>query len=234
MAELLKTGAIFLHVPKCGGTWVRQTLREQHIWRARIGFKHSCARHVNDILRHHGWQYLRHWVMHPLVTPGALRRAFKFCFVRNPLLWYESWWRFAGHRREVWERGRWHPQRPIDACGDADFSTFIENVLRERPGYVTEMYSWYTDGADFVGKCEQLAEDLIAAMKEAGITVNEDGIRQAPRVNVSQPTIAPPAWRSDLLERVVEAESAGIERYGYWRQVEQFCASRRERNLQIA
>lgn len=220
MAELLRTGAVFIHVPKCGGNWVREALRELGLWRCRIGFKHSTPERIADVWQFHRAQFLRHLPTRPDVTPGKLRRAFKFCFVRNPIGWYESWWKFMAGDWHPWEVGRWHPQRPIDDCGDDDFDRFIENVLRVRPGYVSEMYGWYADGSDFVGRCESLAVDLGEALRRSGIAVDAARLERIAPTNVSPSRRGTPRWNPELLRRVVEAETGAIERFGYVADVE--------------
>lgn len=215
MAEFLKNGAVFIHVPKCGGNWVRAALRDRGLWRCRIGYKHSTPDHVADVWRHHRWQFLKNLPIRPDVTPSRLRRAFKFAFVRNPITWYESWWKFMAGDWHPWEVGRWHPQRPIDDCGDDDFARFVANVLSERPGYVSEMYGWYADGTDYVGRVERLAEDLQQALEQCGTRVDLDALRRVPTENVSEPRCGAPTWDPALLRRVVETEADAIERYGY-------------------
>ena len=215
MAELLKGDAVFIHVPKCGGTWVREALKAQGLHRDRIGTKHATPAHVNDVWRHHRRQFLKHWPLHPWVTPGRLRRAFKFAFVRHPLRWYESWWRFMAGRWQPWEVGRWHPQRPIDDCGDDDFDRFVAKVLERRPGYVSEMFGWYADGADYVGCTETLADDLVGALTRAGLSFDEKALRAFPPVNVSEGRRPRPTWDRSLRRRVLEAEAPALERFGY-------------------
>ena len=59
---------------------------------------------------------------------------------------------------------RWHPNAMLNGLGSSDFNTFVSNVNRKRPGFVTEMYGWYVrPGVHFVGRQENLAEDLIEA-----------------------------------------------------------------------
>jgi len=215
MAELLRNGAVFIHVPKCGGNWVREALRQSGLWRCRIGYKHSTPEQIDDVWRFHRWQFIRHLPTRPDVTPGRLRRSFKFAFVRNPITWYESWWKFMAGDWHPWEADRWHPQRPIDDCGDDDFNRFVENVLRERPGYVSEMYGWYARGLDFVGRAEHLADDLHRALGRCGLNVELGTLRRVPATNVSEPRCGAPVWDSAVLRRVIAAEAPAITRYGY-------------------
>lgn len=219
MAELLRNGAVFIHVPKCGGNWVRAALRDQRLWRCRIGFKHSTPAHIDDVWRFHRRQFLKHLPTRPDVTPRKLRRAYKFCFVRNPVTWYESWWKFMAGDWHPWEAGRWHPQRPIDDCGDDDFNRFVENVLRTRPGYVSEMYDWYARGVDFVGRTENLTDDLRRALAGCGLDVDVEALHRVPAENVSEPRRGLPRWDPYVLERLVASEREAIEVHGYEREV---------------
>ena len=41
MALLLKNGAVFLHIPKTGGNWVREVLGKLDLIESEIGHKHS-------------------------------------------------------------------------------------------------------------------------------------------------------------------------------------------------
>jgi hypothetical protein len=223
MAELLRSGAVFIHVPKCGGSWVRAVAKHLGFWRDRVGYKHSTPEHVNDVLRHHGWQFVKHWPRHPLVTPGALRRAYKFCFIRNPVGWYESYWKYMAGAWHRWEVGRWHPQRPLDGCGSDDFNVFVRKVLDKRPGYVSEMYGWYAEGSHFVGRCERMTEDLVQALLGAGERVDPSAIASVGRVNESEKRLGDPVWDPAVLERVVAAEADGIRRWGYEEAVAETC-----------
>lgn len=125
-----------------------------------------------------------------------------------------------------WESGRWHPQRPIDSCGNDDFNIFIANILREYPGYVTEMYGWYTEGVDFIGKNESLEDDLIKALEKAGLQIDADTVCRFPKVNQSNTFNHEPEWDPELLKKVIETESAGIDRFGYRDQVEKFASTK--------
>lgn len=226
MAELLRTGAVFIHVPKCGGNWVREALRDRRLWRCRIGYKHSTPQRIDDIWRFHRWQFIKHLPTRPDVTPAKLRRAFKFCFVRNPVTWYESWWKFMAGNWHPWEAGRWHPQRPIDECGDDDFNRFVENVLRARPGYVSEMYRSYVAGCDFVGRAERLADDLHLALHAAGTEIDRAALDHVPAANVSEPRCGLPVWEPDVLRRLVASEREAIEQFGYEDAVAEICRDR--------
>jgi hypothetical protein len=147
--------------------------------------------------------------------------------VRNPITWYESWWKFMAGKWRAWEEGRWHPQRPIDHLGDDDFNTFVENVLRERPGYVSEMYGWYTSGVSFVGRFECLREDLVRGLEAGGMRVDARVLDRVPPSNVSKARLGNPTWDPAVLERTIAAEAAAIARYAHREEVERIRAERK-------
>lgn len=116
MASLLKCGAVFLHVPKTGGSWVRDTLKacglladdqpdyHVHADMLRVMNKSFFQRDSQTMA------YLFGRRMEKIFRPMGLFRsrveepeldAFTFCFVRHPLRWYESVWR-AGSRSGVY------------------------------------------------------------------------------------------------------------------------------------
>lgn len=223
MAELLKNGDVFIHVPKSGGNWVRDLLRRQNLWRCRIGYKHSTPERINDVWRFHRWQFLKHLPTRPDVTPAKLRRAYKFCFVRNPVAWYESWWKFMAGDWHPWEVGRWHPQRPIDGCGSDDFNTFVENVLRDHPSYVSEMYAEYARGCDFVGRTETMADDLESVLGERGISFEPARFSTVARVNVSPKRLGLPQWKPEVFRRLVDSERSAIVTFGYEDEIQELC-----------
>lgn len=223
MAELLRTGDIFIHIPKCGGNWVRDALRAQKLWRCRIGYKHATPERINNVWKYHRWRFIKHIPSRPDVTPGKLRRAYKFCFLRNPVTWYESWWKFMAGDWHPWEVGRWHPQRPIDDCGSDDFNEFIENVLREQPGYISAMYESYVDGCDFVGRFESLHDDLGRVLRERGVSFDPASFGTVAPVNVSKKRLGLPEWKPEVLRRLVDSERSAIDKFGYGDDVAELC-----------
>ena len=225
MALLLKNGAVFLHIPKTGGTWVGSVLRELDLVRCPVSHFHADADRL----------FLPGFKRGKIARPDLLRqrkkylntrtKPFMFSFVRHPLSWYESWFKYMSmavkswraHGAEIDLKGRtWHPNAALNELGSSDFNTFVRNVVRARPGYVTEMFGWYTKGADFVGKQENLADDLYRALDTMGL-IEGDGaeIRGRSRVNASETPKIPIEWDPALRREVERLEYAGIVRYGY-------------------
>ena len=114
----------------------------------------------------------------------------------------------------------WNPPNQMDRmCRSNEFKTFVLNVLEHYPSFCTHVYEQYVgppdDPIEFVGKQENLVEDLITALRSAGEDFNESLIRAFPPQNVSDQTRFNATYTSELERRVREAESAAIERYGY-------------------
>jgi hypothetical protein len=85
-----------------------------------------------------------------------------FGFVRHPLTWYESYWR---HRMSH----GWKDCEIDNTCRADTFSQFLENVLQKMEfGFVGRMFEGmfgkdYSD-CQFIGRFEQLQDDLVAAL----------------------------------------------------------------------
>jgi hypothetical protein len=153
--------------------------------------------------------------------------SFRFCFVRHPVRWYESYWSYqwggaGGH-------GAWkswgdrndpiyqsHPTTVLNGTKDADFNGFVRKVIAKRPGFVTELYGLYTQaGIGFIGKQENLVEDLIRVLRVLNVKYDEDQIRNRPPTNVSPRPKSPIVWDDELRREVERLEYAALIRYGY-------------------
>ncbi len=240
MAVLLKCGAIFLHIPKTGGSWVTQTLRAQGLVRREFGHIHAdmvrAGHSVSGIaaLARHGGDWLKSQVPKQLKALRPLqatklgwerwrddRRPFTFCMVRHPLRWYESWWQYLCEKSgSDWsERSDfqiWHPCRALRDLGSPNFETFVGKVNRQHPGFVTELFGLYTqEGIGFVGKQERLTDDLVSVLHHLNVPFDEDRIRNAPHANTSRSNVGELVWSPSLLDLTQRLEFAGLVRYGY-------------------
>jgi hypothetical protein len=226
MALLLKNNAVFLHIPKTGGTWVKNILASLDLVKAPLGKEHSDFERSfwHDKL-HHDSKVARQLLRRAIRSPKAPVRiepgCFKFCFVREPLNWYESWWRFMQSRNwKSWGDDRdpykWHPNSMLNGLGSPDFNTFVFNVNKKRPGYVTEMYGWYVrPGISFVGKLECLPQDLIKAFALMKLDVDLKRISGVSEANESPASIPMPEWDPELRKQTLRLEYAGYVRFGY-------------------
>ncbi len=132
-------------------------------------------------------------------------------FVRHPVTWYES---FFVYKNEV---DHWLTGHPLEPCKSDRFDHFIEKVLKLCPGHLSTMYEFYLGypvRMNFVGKVENLTEDLITALHLAGEEFDEAKIRNTPRHNAST---YKPRWNPKLKEAIIDAEKRTFIRFGYKR-----------------
>jgi hypothetical protein len=93
----------------------------------------------------------------------------------------------------------------------------MEGVLANHPGYLSQMYGWYSPPGeiDFVGRTESLVDDLLDALTQAGIDVDEEAIRNSKKVNTSPQRVNRPDWDDDLRDAVRRLEAPVFERFEY-------------------
>lgn len=189
---LILPRSVFFHIPKTGGVWVRQAIARAGIPAAEWGDRPEDPGTI------HQW-------------PGGVdtRGKFTFAFVRHPLSWYGSFWAFR------MERG-WRNVDLLESCLCVEFAGFIRKVLRRFPeGHLSDRYESYVEPPgtlDFVGRTENLAEDLVAALRRAGEEFDEAAIRSTPRLNATR---LRPSYPPDLREAVLRAERRAVVRFGY-------------------
>lgn len=223
MAIILKNGSVFLHIPKTGGNWVTEVLYKSNLVKEKIGHKHATINQLCYPSIYRSTKLFKHFVVNRNFGIFARKKPFMFCFVRHPLSWYESWfkymsqdnrkWQFWGDERDI---RNWHPNAMLNGLGDSDFNGFVRNVANKRPGYVSELYGWYTTPeVDFIGKQENLREDLIRVLKLLELDFSEDFIWTYREVGVSQNTHQQVEWDPELRQRIYDLELAGLARYGY-------------------
>ena len=247
MAVLLRNNAVFLHIPKTGGSWVTEVLESNGLVRRKFSHIHAdLARaqtysygtklfmrsmferiksRVPNKIKSTLWSLPARQAQAAKIVAGESRRVpgpFCFCFVRHPLSWYESWWRYMyGIKGADWSDAtdllRWHPCGALRQLGNGDFNEFVRNVIRERPGFVTELYGRYVPRVNgFVGRQEHLLDDLVGVLQRLELDFDEDRIRHHNRVNVSKTqTKEAVVWEPELRAEVERLEYAGLVQYGY-------------------
>lgn len=227
MAILLTDGSLYLHVPKTGGNWVARVLSDAGLIRREIGHKHATyERAVNEVRLRPEKQVLgmaagialdkfrRKFLGH------RYQRPFTFCFVRNPLTWYESWWRYMGKRgwNQWGEEGnphRWHPNAGLNGLGDPDFNVFMSRVLARHPGYVSMLlFQYATPFADYVGRMESLAADVARVLDLRGLPFDRDGMARLSKINESQEGQRL-EWDPALRQAAIRLELPALLKFGY-------------------
>jgi len=196
--------ALFLHIPKTGGCWVEQALIQ-----ART--RNELPATIPGVT----WR-------HSLLSMFKRRYRFVFTFVRHPLSWYESWWKFQAGIWTIFEPGVWHPQRCLERFQANDFSEFIRLCIKHEPGYVSRMYEWYIgpegyEFVDFVGRQETLVDDLTLVLNMLGEAFDHEQLFAVAPVNVSRKVHGEPVWDPALKRQILELEAPAIRRfYTHW------------------
>jgi hypothetical protein len=110
----------------------------------------------------------------------------------------------------------WHANSLLNGCGSPDFNRFVRNVIDKCPGYVSQLYGRYTyPKVDFIGKQENLRDDLIAVLRMRGLPFDEDYIKNAKEFGVSLKSKTSIDWDLDLKNEVCYLELPAIRAYGY-------------------
>jgi hypothetical protein len=191
----------FLHVPKTGGNWVNQALAVAGVPCQTV----QKARHPQS------------WAGYGHADLGDLAgiTVFRFAFVREPTDWWRSFWAYR-------MRTGWDAQHEIDSvCRSDHFGVFIEQVVARLPGYISRMYERFVGmprhEIEYVGRFENLAEDLIWALRRAGETFDDTAIRHyvATKVNASDYSRLTAVFPPGLRHALQDAEKQAIQRFGY-------------------
>ena len=192
MPVRLKNGSVFLHIPKTGGTWVKQILvqldlAERDPVRAEplpkiFGGKHAVSEF----------------------------NGFAFCFIRHPLTWYESFFKYQ--TKIGWKNySKSHPMSPLNGTRSANFNDFINKCLKASPRYLSKMMEPFIERADFIGKQENLTEDLIKVLRRLNLNIDESYIKKYKMINRSLKTRF--NWEPKLVKTMKDNEYAILRYY---------------------
>ena len=143
-------------IPRTGTTWARNAIHKavKATWDRKI---------INAPGQKHNYE-----------APPAMYadRKFRFCFVRNVKTWLES-----RHRLGPWDD-------MLTQFYDWDLEQFKANIEARPKGLIGRYFKQYTRHCNFIGRQENLCEDLIRALTEAGEEFDADLIRSLAPENV--------------------------------------------------
>lgn len=237
MAIKLINGAEFLHLPKTGGSWVTEKLESNNLIASHFGHMHAnydLTLYYERIRKMDGRQHLLA-AMKLLMKKIKLNQhstldqntPFRFCFVRNPFSWYESWWKYSKGRdwREFGVENsslKWHPNSALNGLGSNDFNEFIWNVIKKRPGYVSELFFSYTKpGISMIGRIEHLREDLEYILSFINLKFDKKDLLTSSKINVSKTPSDEIEWDPKLKAMIKNIELPAFIHFGYLSEEEQ-------------
>jgi len=177
---------IYYHIPKTGGTWAKNAMLKAGIVYVRAKYYYGTSlNHPEKLITAHKLGLKREHETPVGVLDEDRHKLFSFTFVRSPLAWYKSFW---AHRKIAPRLGATH-RFALDWLMDENFEKFMINVLEKYPeGFLTKVYQLYLgergDDLGYVGRQENLREDLITALNLAGEKFNKMIIRSEKKRNV--------------------------------------------------
>lgn len=167
---LLERSVLFLHVPRTGGTWVKEAMFQAGIPIEKWG--KVCP----------PYRPKKHTIIPHLHAELWARVGGVFTFVRHPVPYYVSVWRFTCRSWKQWpDKMWWAVQERNDpaAINEAilrwkpDFSEWLDEMLEEEPGWVTRWFERYVgppggEFCHFIGRTETIESDLEQVIRMLG------------------------------------------------------------------
>lgn len=148
---------------------------------------------------------------HAGVNEGPGQDRPSFGFVRYPVTWYESYWR---HRLSY----GWKDDHNIDReCQSDDLERFVESVVDRYPGWMGRYFEQWLgkdhESLAFVGRFENLVDDLCLGLKKFDQPFDESKLRATEPINVGNAKCFPAAMSGSTISKVVDSERRIIERF---------------------
>lgn len=191
---LPNTDSLLLLTPKAGSVWLRAAIKSAGVYFVQLG---------PQSLKGHGYLSL-------------YGREFRNigAFVRHPVAWHASYWGYRNSPESAWD-SRWQIDR---LCQSAEFPDYISKVSALLPGFTATLFSRFIgpegDPISFVGKQENLREDLARFLDTCGEEYDKDALQTLTPQNAG--SVRPEISKS-VREQIVEAEMETIRRYDYSR-----------------
>ena len=194
---------LFHHMPRTGGTWFEQVLKDAKFSGLQKVAPRGASRHgLPDHFKDDSYDQI--------VT-----------IVRHPDTWWPSNFRFLkGTDWRAWDRGRWHPWSFLLPYAHGDFKVWMDRVIRYQPAFYTRLAEQVIgmEGCPRVTRImrfETLQQDVEQFLIDAGLPkenaehLSRHGVVQYPGAE-KEPT---PQWDAETLMHMRHMESAMIHRF---------------------
>jgi hypothetical protein len=208
MSEMLIIkNAVFIHIPKTGGTFIRDLIKEN--------LEYETVE-THDTVGHCSAARMAYY------APGKI----PFCFVREPLSWFKSmvryWTKYPNIRPDAMRAlnnpfSFWSPfeQRILEVIHEGDFNNSLNFLLHYDKFLIYDIYSAMTCGVDFVGKKECLIYELCEFLN----LINEEDyshllrVKMPPKNVTSEISLTP--IDQNLVDEFYNIYNPLCERFGY-------------------
>lgn len=182
----------FLCTPKTGSQWCKIALK--------AAIRGTLVDYSNGALEDHA---------HCTDPRGSYLPS--MAFVRHPVTWWQSFWAYKA-------RNGWTPTETIsETCKSDDFNEFIRRVAVLEPGFYSKfLEAWVGEPEnpiDFIGKFENLADDLEHGLTLFGVQFDRQLLRAAPRINTTNYGSQPTNMTKFTEQLILETERRTLERF---------------------
>ena len=189
--------SVFFHIPKTGGTWVDASLEKafpDSYIKMNLDFGFPA-----DITGIH------------IPRSKVKLNKFSFAFVRHPLSWYKSYFRFKQLAGKKWTTYKDDGNKLSKDCAADGFGEFMDNVMEYFPEGYYHTVVRENEGVDYVGRQEYLYFDLCTALEMAEEEFDPANfLRQ--HINVSNRAVIT-EYSKEHRDFVLDKECYVIERY---------------------
>ncbi len=198
MGLILRNCSMF-HIPKTGGKMVRFALACSGI-PFIITKTNKSGGPVKEIMGAES--------SHGIPDEKEFQERPKIAFVRHPATWLQSYWSFREYSAEP--NYQWTYFKFDQRCRADNFPEFIDNYLALYPGFVTELFRYYTQHCQWVGKQERLLAHLQSMMLQV-----EDMVIDCPAMLVNPSDKREAKYGAGQLKAVVKVERGIIDEFDY-------------------
>jgi hypothetical protein len=210
MTKLLREkNVLFLHIPRTGGTWVESALDVCKIRSTRWS---RIAPYVDRLPKNH--LFLSHHRTSIADVKGI------FCFVRHPLTYYESVYKFIcrAHKMRIW---KWSPFFSAEICYNTvkgDWNRWLIEMMKDEPAWYTRLIEGYVGPKEgefvhFIGRQENLVEDFLSAMKYFGYQDVDQYRKKLFALEHVHKIDQPLKWDPNVQAQIEQMENSVIKRF---------------------